>query len=321
MKLIPQYFLPISVLFLMCDAGCQRSSADRVQGYVEGEYVYVSAPVAGQLDQLSVSRGTVVRSGDSLFKLDSMPELAVRDEDQALLTQAINDLEDARKGKRPPEIQAIQAQLDQARASLEFAKGDFERSEKSVKSGGVSVRDYDQARSARDQAIKRVTELEAELETARQGQRSDFIAAAEAEVASRKAILAQAEWNLSQKNQNAPAGGVVFDTLYREGEYIPAGRPIVQLLPPGNIKVRAFVPENQIGSYHLGDAVTVHIDGVSPDASGKLNFISPSAEYTPPVIYSQESREKLVFMIEAVFDPSVAINLHPGQPVDLIRAK
>jgi HlyD family secretion protein len=132
-----------------------------------------------------------------------------------------------------------------------------------------------------------------------------------------EAALAKAEWDLSQKRQTAPQAGLVFDTLYREGEWVAAGRPVVALLPPPNIKVRAFLPETQIGAIHPGDRVQVMVDGVGEPFIGKVSYISPQAEYTPPVIYSQESRDKLVFMIEAVFDPTTAANLHPGQPVDV----
>jgi HlyD family secretion protein len=155
------------------------------------------------------------------------------------------------------------------------------------------------------------------LETAQLGSRSDQIAAAEANVRALEAALAKAEWDLSQKRQDAPQSGLIFDTLYRTGEWVAAGKPVVVLLPPANIKVRAFVPEARVGTIHVGDSVRVVVDGVSEPFSGKVSFISPQAEYTPPVIYSQESRSKLVFMIEAVFDPATAARLHPGQPVDV----
>jgi HlyD family secretion protein len=160
-------------------------------------------------------------------------------------------------------------------------------------------------------------QLEADLKTAHLGSRSDQIAAVEAGVRAQEAALAKAEWDLSQKRQTASQAGLVFDTLYREGEWVAAGRPVVALLPPQNIKVRAFVPETHIGKIHPGDSVQAFVDGVREPFTGKVSFISPKAEYTPPVIFSRESRSKLVFMVEIVFDPKTAANLHPGQPVDI----
>ncbi|MGZ8375471.1 MAG: HlyD family secretion protein, partial [Nitrospira sp.] len=147
--------------------------------------------------------------------------------------------------------------------------------------------------------------------------RTDQVAAAEAEVRAKEAALAKAEWDLAQKRQVAPKAGLVFDTLYREGEWVPAGRPVVVLLPPDHIKVRAFVSQAKLGTITLGDPVQVMVDGVSGSIQGNVSYISPRAEYTPPVIYSQGSREKLVFMVETLFDQAVAVNLHPGQPVDV----
>ena len=298
--------------------GCNPPPTDRLQGYVEGEFVYVAAPLAGQLVTLAVERGTLVQAGDPLFSLDSISETAARDEAARRLAQAQANLADAKKGKRPTEIESVQAQLAQARAALVFSGQEVARIEGLRNTGAVSQQDFDRSRSNRDQDIQRVAQLEADLKTAQLGLRVDLVAAAEAEVQARQAALAQAQWNLSQKQQNAPQAALVFDTLYRQGEWVAAGRPVVALLPPENIKVRAFVPEARVGAIHVGDAVNVAVDGVAAPFAGKVHFISPRAEYTPPVIYSQESRDKLVFMIEIVFDPKTAAGLHPGQPVDVV---
>jgi HlyD family secretion protein len=162
-----------------------------------------------------------------------------------------------------------------------------------------------------------VARTEADLQTAKLGSRSDQIAAADANVRALEAALAKAEWDLAQKRQSAPEAGLIFDTLYQQGEWVPAGRPVISLLPPANIKVRAFVPEVRIGTIRVGAPVKILVDGVREPFTGKVSFISPQAEYTPPVIYSQETRGKLVFMVEIVFDAAIAAKLHPGQPVDV----
>jgi HlyD family secretion protein len=232
---------------------CGWSGHPRIQGYVEGEFVYVSSQLSGPLQTLQVQRGDQVKEGVSLFILDNTVEKAA---------------------------------LDQARASLIFSEQDLARQQKlSLIPGSASVRDLQLARSARDQDLQR---------------------------------LAQAEWNFSQKQQSAPQAGLVFDTLYREGEWVEAGHPVVELLPPQDIEVRAFVPETEIGTVHPGDKVRVFVDGVKEPFVGKLAYIFPQSEYTPPVIYSEESRSKLVFMIEITFDPEVAKKLSPGQPVDVV---
>ena len=182
-------------------AGCSRQTPDRVQGYVEGEFVYVASPLAGQLESLFVQRGQWVKPGDPLFTLDSQPEKDARDQAAHQLAQARSNLEDAKKPRRPTEIESAEAQLQQARAALDFSQKDFERQDKLEKTGARAVQDLDRARSTRDQDRKRVAQLEADLETARLGSRSDQIAAAEATVRAQEAALAKAEWDLSQKRQ------------------------------------------------------------------------------------------------------------------------
>jgi HlyD family secretion protein len=306
------------VMAMCCVPSCNRQPTDRVQGYVEGEFVYVASPIAGQLNTLSVARGDEVKAGTPLFSLENKLETHALEEANRKLAEAQATLEDVKKGKRPSEIQSMQAQLEQSRAALAYAQSEFDRVEQLIKTGGISQQQYDQDKSNRDQAQQHLAQMEADLQTAGLGQRSDQITAAEEEVKAQQAAVAQAQWNLSQKHQDAPESGQVFDTLYQQGEWVESGHPIVELLPPEHVKVRAFVGETRVGALHAGDSVQVSVDGVVTPYAGKISFVSPRAEYTPPVIYSQESRDKLVFMIEIVFDAQTAAKLHPGQPVDVI---
>ena len=139
-------------------------------------------------------------------------------------------------------------------------------------------------------------------------------------VSAARAALDQADWRLKQKEVAAPAAGLIFDTLYRAGEWVPAGRPVVRLLPPENVKVRFFVPETEIGRLALGQEVVLHCDGCAADVPAKVIYVSTEAEYTPPVIYSNENRSKLVFMVEARPDAADAPRLKPGLPLDVRRA-
>jgi HlyD family secretion protein len=306
------------VMLLILLTGCIQSDPTFIQGYVEGEFVYVAAPYPGALEVLHIQRGAQIKAGDPLFTLDSAPERTARDEAERRLAQARATLEDAKKGKRPSEIAAIEAQLRQARAALRLSESEYGRQQRLIDVPGATAElEYERSRSTRDRDRQRIAELEADLKTAQLGSRTDLVAAAEANVRVQEAALARAQWDLSQKRQTAPKAGEVVDTLYREGEWVPAGRPVVVLLPPQNIKVRTFVSETLVGAIHLGDPVRVSVDGLSQTFAGTVSFISPRAEYTPPVIYSRESRSKLVFLVEAVFDPDTASQLHAGQPVDV----
>ena len=304
-------------LVLALFAGCHPTPSQRVQGYVEGEFVHVASPLAGQLETLSVQRGAQVIIGDPLFALEHGSEAAEKEEAVRKLAQGKASLADAKKGKRPTELESADAQLQQARAARALSEKEYQRQEDLYRRGVSSADQFDRARSAREQDEQRVTQLEADLKTAHMGSREDQVAAAEANVRALEAALARADWNLSQKRQAAPQDALVFDTLYQQGEWVAAGRPVVALLPPANVKVRAFVPESRVGTIHPGGNARVFVDGVGEPFAGKVSFISPQAEFTPPVIYSQESRGKLVFMIELRFDAAAAAKLHPGQPVDV----
>jgi len=302
---------------LTAAAGCDRPNGNGVQGYVEGEYVYVAAPSAGTLVTLSVQRGSEVTAGAPLFALDDTAETAAREEANRRLAEARATLADLTKGRRPPEIASLEAQLKQAQAAVARSEREYARLQLAGPSGSATPDEIERARSTRDQDRQRVVQLEADLQTARLGAREDQVRAAEATVRAREASLARAEWDLGQRRQAAPQAGLVFDTLFRQGEWVPAGRPVVALLPPTNIKVRGFVPEARVGSVRVGGKARVTVDGVAEPFDGTVTFISPRAEYTPPVIYSRESRDKLVFLVEIFFAPEVAAKLHPGQPVDV----
>jgi HlyD family secretion protein len=162
-----------------------------------------------------------------------------------------------------------------------------------------------------------VVELQNELATTRAGARPDEIRAAEAEAAAAKQSLAQADWRLRQKSVAATVDGTVTDTLFQRGEWVPAGAPVVAVLPPANVKVRFFVPETALGSVRVGQKVALACDGCAPGLSGEVSFVAPQAEFTPPVIYSKDSRGKLVFLVEAKPARADAARLHPGQPIDV----
>jgi len=296
---------------------CTRPESGRHQGYVEGEFVYVASPLAGELEKLAVQRGGRVKPGDLLFELECGSEKAGRDGAERKLAQARASLDDAKKGRRPSELASLEAQIGQATAALALSEQEFARQEGLLPSGATSKTDLDRARAARDRDRDRVAELTADLKTAQLGSREDQIAAADAEVKVREAELAKAEWDLAQKRQTATQAGLVYDTLYRDGEWVAAGRPVVALLPPANLKVRAFVPQAVVATIHPGDRARVLVDGGAGPFDGKVSFISPQVEFTPPVIFSQESREKLVFMVELRFDDATSTKLNPGQPVDV----
>ena len=305
---------PIALLV----AGCGEPKAVAYQGYVEGEYVLVASPYAGSLQSLNVARGRTIESGAALFTLEQGNESAEKHEAEERLRAAQAKLENLRKGQRAPELEALTAEAEQAEAARKLSASQLARNQQMFESGFISSAGLDEAKAnlARDRA--RAEQARAQIRVAKQSVgRAGELAAAQAEIDAAKAVVAQAEWKLAQKAQRAPQAGLVQDTFFVQGEWVPAGKPVVSLLPPANIKLRFFVPETVIGRLHTGQSVRVSCDGCGAPVAATISYISPQSEFTPPVIYSKESRAKLVFMIEATPGVADATKLKPGQPVDV----
>jgi HlyD family secretion protein len=315
MKLFWNVILVVSTVALL--AGCAKNSEGSYQGYIEGEYVYVAAPLGGALTNLAVARGDSVKAGQLLFVLEREPEAAALAQAEQTLAQAQAQLADLTKGSRPSEIAALAAQLEGAKANLKLAESQFDRAQELGSSRVNSQDALDQARAQRDASQAQVDLLTADLETAKLGGRTDTVQAAQAAVEAQAAARDKAQWSFDQKQQFAPTNAVIHDTLYRAGEWVAAGNPVVVLLPPANLKVRFFIPQEMLPQMKVGQTVSVRFDGTTSVFNAVVNYISTQAEYTPPVIYSRETRANLVFMIEAKFAPADAANLRPGQPVDV----
>ncbi|MHB1351573.1 MAG: HlyD family secretion protein [Desulfobulbaceae bacterium] len=312
------YPTALSVLLaLLALAGCSNGPPDYFQGYVEGEYLYVSSPLAGNLEGLAVSRGEQVKAGQPLFDLEREHERAAAAEAEQNLRQAENRLADLEKGQRPSEIAALEAKLAQARIAFELAQKEYARRDALLKQNAIAQEQLDRSRTEKERGEAQIRQLAAELETARLGARPDQVAAARAAVAAAQERVAQAKWALAQKQPVAPQDGLVFDTYYVPGEFVPAARPVVSILPPGNVLVRFFVPEEAVAALAPGSKVSVRMDGSDRAYPAAISYISPQAEYTPPVIYSRETRAKLVYLIEARPAAADAPALHPGQPVEV----
>lgn len=303
---------------LLVFLGLSQVGTGTYQGYGEGEYVQVAPQIAGTLETLSVARGQNVHKGDALFALEHADETAVLNQAKAENDHAQSTLADLMKGKRPAEMDTLTAQRDQASAALNIATINYARDEQQLKVKAVSQAALDADKAILDQAKAHLVETEANIATGLETTgRSDAIRAAEADVDASSAAVASAQWKLDQKTLTAPADAFVFDTLYRVGEYIPAGQPVVSLLPPPNIRARFFVPEPALASLPAGTDVQIRCDNCPDTIPARVTYVSPQAEYSPPELYNRDNRARLLFMLEATPTKTPEL-LHPGQPVDVI---
>lgn len=305
----------LALLIPLLAAGCSGERSASYQGYVEGEFVHLGASVGGRLEKLLVQRGQSVTAGASLFRLEAESEAAARRQAGEQLRAAQAQLADLQRGRRVPEVAVTEAQLAQARAAEAQAAQQVRRDEAQFEAGGIARAQVEDSRA--DLAVKsaRVRELASQVAVSRLPAREEQIRAQAAQVAAARASTEQSDWRLRQTQVSAPQAGVVADTLYREGEWVPAGGPIVRLLPPQNVKVRFFVPQAVAGGLKPGRRVLVRCDGCESEVEATVRFIATEPEFTPPVIYSNETRARLVFLVEAQPAEGQAQRLRPGQPV------
>ncbi|SOZ36895.1 HlyD family secretion protein [Cupriavidus neocaledonicus] len=300
-------------------AACGNAGTDTWQGYVEGEFVSVASPFAGRLDALSVQRGQQVAQGAALFALEADDERAARQQAEDQLRAAEATLQDLKTGKRPLEVEVSRAQLAQAQAQAQRSAAAWRRDQRQYEIGGIAQAQLDEARAQATSDAARVRELQRDIDVARLPGREAQQAAQAAQVAAARAALTQAQWKLSRKSVAATQAGLVYDVPYRLGEWVPPGSPVVRMLPPGNVKVRFYVPETVVGALRNGQAVQVRCDGCAAPVAATISYVANEAEYTPPVIYSNETRRKLVFLVEARPSAADAPKLRPGQPVEVVR--
>jgi len=291
----------------------RMSPPKTLSGYIEGEPLYLAAPVAGTVRSVGVVRGQEVTAGQALFVVDPAQVRAQADQAAAEQRAAEAQALDARKGQRPAELAVYEANIAAAEARARDAHADLRRVQPLVRQGWYAPARLDDARAAADAADAQVRAARKQRDAATLGAREDQVRAADARVAQAQAATVGAAARLADVSPKAPAKARVEDVFFHAGEWAPANQPILSLLPDERIKVRFFVPEKDLSAYRIGRTVRFACDGCAKDLTARIEFVSPRPEFTPPVIYSREARDRLVYLVEA--RPSTRLN--PGQPVDV----
>lgn len=287
-----------------------------MSGYLEADLVYVAPRQAGVLQAVAVQRGERVARGQLLYALEDDSEVFGRESAAARSDAALAQEQDLRKGRRTLELQSLDAQLAQARATLAEAGSALDRQRRLVEQGYIAPIRLEELAAAHQRAAAHLSDVQAQRRLAAEPARSDTIAAAAAQSRAAAAELALARWREAQASRAAPVDAEVYDVLYRGGEWVAAGAPVVALQPAGALKLRFFVPEPALAQVQVGGEVALACDGCPAGLAARVSWVSPRAEYTPPLIYSNSSRAKLVFMAEA--EPlAAAARLKAGQPVDV----
>lgn len=290
-------------------------------GYVEGEYILLAPIEVARILDVTVQRGDLITSGQELFVLERRDAEIALSNARAALSLAKSQLADVLQGRRPAEIAVIEASLRSAHVQTEELKRELVRQEDLLQRGAISRAKYDLAKTQFDVADAHVAELEANLEVARLPARKDVIAAAQAKVLQAQSSLENALWRLSNRTVKASTNGTIVDVIRSAGEIAGPQAPVVLMLPEGATVLRLYVAESYLADVHLGSILSVGCDGCAVGITAKVSYISTGPEFTPPVIYSLENRQKLVYLLEARLEGKS--DLKPGQivNVDLFEAE
>lgn len=289
-----------------------------VVGYVEGEYVRIGPIDTARIETVSVRRGERVAPGALLAELQADDARNVVAESEARLVQAQAQLANLLSGKRPEEIAVIEAVAASAKAQERESERALERRQDLFRRGVSTQADLDQAQTARDVATARVRETAANLAVARLAAREEEIRAARNQVEQAQAALDQARWRLGQRRLTAPAAGVVTDLIRHPGELAGPSAPALTILPDGAVKLMLYVPEALLFGTSVGTRLDVRCSGCPQGMAATVSYVSQEPEFTPPVIYSAETRQKLVYLVEARPEGGPATRLQPGQIVDVM---
>ena len=285
-------------------------------GYVEGEYVLLAPLEVATVKSVDVRRGERVGPGTELARVEDDDARSTVADAEAALKRAEAQLANLEKGKRPEEIRVLEATLQSAEAQARESERVFNRQQDLLKRGIVSRANYDQAKTSLDIAEAKVTELKANLAVARLPARQNEIAAAQNQVKQAGAVLEKARWLLEKRTIKAPAKGEISDVIRRVGEVAGPSAPVLSFLPEGAVKLKVYVPEKALSSLSVGSLLAVRCDGCADDLSARVSYVSREPEFTPPVIYSLQNRQKLVYLVEARPLRDAAA-LKPGQIVDV----
>lgn len=296
---------------------CTQEKHHDAQGYIEGRYVYLSSDFPGRLIKRPIRRGDTVTKNQLLYQLDQEPQLSQLAQAKSDVQSAEQTLNNLKHAKRSTVIRIFVSQQKQAKARLVFAQQTLQRNQKLYQKKAIGKAALDRALSDYRAALQRYQELTAQVDESKLGARKHLIYSQEARVSAAKARVKGLTWQLSQKTMHAPLDAFVFDTFFRVGEFVSAGKPVLSLLAPRYVKLLFFVPEPELSQLKKGQMVYFSCDGCEGKTSATIYYISPQAEYTPPVIFSKDSRAKLVYRVEARIDPDKVATFHPGQPVDV----
>jgi HlyD family secretion protein len=286
---------PAVALLAVLSVACSDPEDKSLTGYVEADLLYLAPQDAGLVETVSVREGEWVEAGETIFALDL--KRANYNADQ-LLASAQGVI------ARLSSDGTLEQEIAEAESNAALAQKTFDRSKLLIVDDAISQEKYDIDAAALEVADARLRRLRAER------------IAMQSELDAAEAAVQLAEQQRADLETTAPVAGSIERIYRRPGEVVNAGEPVVALLPPENLRVKFFAPERLLSSLQLGNDIAFSCSGCAETHNGRISFIATEPQFTPPLIYSLEEREKLVFLVEA--RPERGSALRPGVPVTVL---
>ena len=291
------------------------SEAQVYNGYAEADYVHVAPLTAGRIVSLAADEGDSVAAGQVLVLLETDSQTAALQAAEAAVAVARANLDNLQTGSRAAEIAVVRASLHRAEADLHLARTTLARSQRLLEQGRVPQAEVDRDLTAVESAEAQLEQLSAELEVAQLPARDAQRLAAEASLDMARAEAEAARIALRDRSLAAPISGLVERRFFEVGEVAASGAPVLAIFEPGELKAIFFIPEPKRAATALGDRLAVTCDGCAPGITARITRLASDPQFTPPILYSRDERDRLVFRAEARLSPGAG--LLPGQPVSL----
>jgi HlyD family secretion protein len=285
-------------------------------GYAEAKMILVGSLASGRLAEVKAIKGAKIAKGDLLFSLESSTVDTLIAQATAAVKTAEANLADLEAGRRPEELAVFDKQKEEAGANLVLAQTNYRRTVQLNTSGVTAASQYDSSKAAVDSAQAKLQQIEANRQVAELPARDTAIAVAQSRVNEARAALDNANAQLSDRTVSSPRDATVDDVYFDAGEVVAQGQPIVSLLTQDAIVLRFFVPETDLAKLAVGTKISFSCDHCATGQGATITRVFNQPEFTPPVIYSETTRSKLVFQIEAKPDAAVS-DLKPGQPISV----
>lgn len=295
------------------DAGELTSS-----GTVEATEARLGFQSGGRILAVNVREGDRVQRGAVLATLDTS-ELDTRRRQAAARVDSMNAvLRELLSGSRQEEIGQAAAAVDAARERLADARRDLERNQTLYKGGAISQEILQKSTVATNVASAQLDQAQEQYRMVQRGPRTERIEAQRAQVAEAQAALGTVDAALANARAIAPMDGIVTIRHHEPNETVAPGQPVVTLIDPNDRWVRVYVPEDRLGSVHLGALATIASDTYRGKSyQGRVVYISPEAEFTPKNVQTAEERVRLVYAVKVRIENDPKMELKPGMPVDV----